>query len=433
MPARHRTILGWTTVSVLLLLGCRPADPNAQAESQTVTVWHWMTDKHEALEALAAQYKQQTGVQVTFDVYAPSDVYNQKVRAASQARRLPDVFGVLAEKHDLASFIKAGLVLDLTPYLEADGAAWRNRFYPAVLGHDQFTDNNEYGINPGYYGIPIDLMTVQMVYNKTLFRKAGLDPESPPKTWSELITQGKALKAAGIPPIISGFGEIWLIDCLASNYAFNILGEKKVIDTYRGKVPYTDPGWIRVLSLFQELAENDLWFPGITNLNNKEAEQMFANERAAIAFNGSWCVNVYTGMNPDLVYGVFPPPPASDAHPMRVWGSAGASLLVNGESPNREKAVAFLKWLTDSAQQSVYATKTRSVPANRACTESVTPVLADFARPIDTATHPSQWPIMEKPAVVETFDKGIQMIMIGEETPEQVAARIQAVKLRDPQ
>ena len=39
---------------------------------------------------------------------------------------------------------------------------------------------------------------------------------------------------------------------------------------------------------------------------------------------------------------------------------------------------------------------------------------------------------MEIPAVVETFDKGIQMIIIGEETPEQVAARIQAVKAKEP-
>ena len=36
--------------------------------------------------------------------------------------------------------------------------------------------------------------------------------------------------------------------------------------------------------------------------------QLFANNRALFAFNGSWCVNVYKGMNPDLEYGAMLPP-----------------------------------------------------------------------------------------------------------------------------
>src|SRR5438552_11546331 len=35
--------------------------------------------------------------------------------------------------------------------------------------------------------------------------------------------------------------------------------------------------------------------PGVVTMINKSAEQTFANGKAAFAFNGSWCVNVYRG------------------------------------------------------------------------------------------------------------------------------------------
>jgi hypothetical protein len=39
--------------------------------------------------------------------------------------------------------------------------------------------------------------------------------------------------------------------------------------------------------------------------------------------------------------------------------------------------------------------------------------------------------VSEFPAVIEAFDKGIQSIIIGEKTPEQVAAEVQRIKERE--
>ena len=403
----------------------------SKATVDTVTIWHWMTDKHPTFLELADRYEKETGVNVKFELYAPSDAYTQKVRAASQANRLPEIYGILAEKHDLASFIKAGYVMNLTEALEANNRAWLDQLFDKAITHTGFTADNEYGVDPGFYGIPIDLMTIQMVYNKDLFSQAGLDPELPPVTFDEFIAAGKALKAAGIQPFVCGFAELWLIDCITSNFAFNIMGEEKVISTFRGEVSYENEDWLRVLGLYQTMAENELFMPGITNFTNKEAEQMFANGRAAMAFNGSWCVNVYTGMNPNLNYGVFPTPRVSQDHPMRLWGSAGASLLVNAKSPNRDQAIAFMRWLTMADQQSYYAKSTNNIPANKACLADIPPVLSKFAVVFDESTHPSKWPIMETAAVIESFNKGIQMIMIGEKTPEDIAREVQEVKARE--
>ncbi len=394
----------------------------------TVVIWHWMTDKQPFFEKVAAEYQQKTGDKVRFELYGPSDAYTQKVQAASQAGTLPDVYGILAENHVVASFVKAGHVLKLDDYYNAEDGKWRNQLYEKAITHNQFVEKNEYGVEPGLYGIPLDLMTIQLIYNKNLFKKAGLDPEQPPKTWPEFITAVKALKAARVEPFVCGFSELWMIDCMSSSMAINIMGEAKMVDTFRGNVPYTDPDWLKLLSLFKELADAGFFMKGITNFSNKEAEQIFANERAAIALNGSWCVNVYNEMNPNLSYGVFSIPRIVETNPLPMWGSAGASLLINARSRHKEEAVFFLKWLTEYEQQIRYSKETKNIPANKAAVRDLSPVLQQFAGAIETSTHPSRWGMMEKPTVIESFDKGIQLIIIGEKTPEEIAKQAQQVK-----
>ena len=69
--------------------------------------------------------------------------------------------------------------------------------------------------------------------------------------------------------------------------------------------------------------------------------------QAAFAFNGSWCVNVYKGMNPNLKYGAMLPPAPDPSHSMRVWGGTGTSFMVNAQSPRKDAAIRFLRWLTE--------------------------------------------------------------------------------------
>jgi len=54
-----------------------------------------MTDREEPFAELAKRYEQQQGLPVRFELYAPSDLYVQKVRAAAQTDGLPDIFGIL--------------------------------------------------------------------------------------------------------------------------------------------------------------------------------------------------------------------------------------------------------------------------------------------------------------------------------------------------
>ncbi|MDD5156011.1 MAG: extracellular solute-binding protein [Candidatus Omnitrophica bacterium] len=415
-------------ISFSFLCGCSADKKSAKP---TVNIWHWMTDRQAAFQELAKRYEAQTGVKINFELYAPSDAYSQKVRAAAQGANLPDIFGILGEKRDFASFIKAGYILDLTPYMEENGSAWKKKFFSKALAVNEFTPGNSYGVKAGTYGVPIDIMTIEMLYNKDLFKQLGLDPTHPPQTFQEFLDIGNKIKAAKMQGMVSGWGEVWMIDCLANNYAFNIMGQDKVLATIKGQVPYTDPDWIKVLTLFKQMQESGLLASGIVTMVNKDAEQAFANGNAVFAFNGSWCVNVYKSMNPNLKYAAMLPPKVSEKHPMRIWGGAGSSFLVNPQSKNKELAVNFLKWLTDNNQQAYLSETTLNLPANKEILGNIPAILSQFADDMDATTHPNTWGISEFPQVIETFDKGIQSIIIGEKTPEQVAVEVQKIKERE--
>jgi raffinose/stachyose/melibiose transport system substrate-binding protein len=136
-------------------------------------------------------------------------------------------------------------------------------------------------------------------------------------------------------------------------------------------------------------------------------------------------------MNPDLDYGVMLVPRISEASPVYIWGGAGSSLLVNDRSVVKAEAIAFLKWLTAQEQQIKLSEKTRNLPSNQKATGNIPEILSDFAKGMEFVTHPNVWPVTEKPKVIERFDKGIQSIIIGEKTPEQLGAELTKLKAEE--
>jgi ABC-type glycerol-3-phosphate transport system substrate-binding protein len=55
------------------------------------------------------------------------------------------------------------------------------------------------------YGIPTEQYTLGLVYNRALFKAAGLDPEKPPTTWDGVRTAAKAIAALGNGTV--GYGD----------------------------------------------------------------------------------------------------------------------------------------------------------------------------------------------------------------------------------
>src|SRR5437867_1168243 len=72
-------------------------------------------------------------------------------------------------------------------------------YLPAVVGYYTDTQGN-------MLSFPFNSSTPVLYYNKDLFKKAGLDPNSPPKTWPEVGAAAAKLQAAGVP---CGFTSEW--------------------------------------------------------------------------------------------------------------------------------------------------------------------------------------------------------------------------------
>jgi len=410
-----------------VLFGCAPS----QEKSDKIIIWHWMADRKEAFAQLAQKYKEQTGVTVEFKLFFPPNIYSQKVIAAARAQNLPDIFGILGEKKTLASFVRAGYILNLDPQLSANGNEWKDSFYPKALATTTFIKNNAYQTPQGIYGIPVDATVMQFVYNKSLFRKSGLNPDLAPKTFDQFIQYAKTIKEkTGVVGFICGWGEGWLLNALATEWAINLMGQDKFLKTIKGKVPYTDSDWIKVFSLFSQLRESGILAPNITAITNKESEDAFARGKVAFSFNGSWSVNVYKQLSPDLDYAFFSLPSVSSKHPLRVWGQAGSSFMVNAKTPNQEKVIAFLKWLTKKTQQKFLIKETNNLPSVKGCEESLPPILQSLLPAFNELACPDLWSQNEDSRVIEVMSSGLQQIVMGLKTPQEVAEEIQKKKVR---
>ena len=105
--------------------------------------------------------------------------------------------------------------------------------------------------------------------------------------------------------------------------------------------------------------------------------------------------------------------------------------MVNAKSPRAQAGVEFLRWLTDEPQQRFLLDTTHNIPANRLASTGLSGPLAQFADDMDAVVHPRLCAVQERPTVVEAFNKGIQSIIIGEETSLQVATGVQQIKQRE--
>ncbi len=115
--------------------------------------------------------------------------------ARLQGGTMTDVF--YAYMTDLGQVLDSGKAMDITQYVSKDTIPTWDSIDAGAKA--VFSDNGK------VYGIPTKNYSMGLVYNKTLFQKAGLDPKNPPKTWSEVREAAKKISALGNG--ISGYSD----------------------------------------------------------------------------------------------------------------------------------------------------------------------------------------------------------------------------------
>lgn len=84
-----------------------------------------------------------------------------------------------------------------------------NSYLPAVTGYYSTSDGK-------LLSLPFNSSTAVVYWNKDDFKKAGLDPNKPPKTWPETFAMAKKLRAGGVK---CGFTTAWVFWTQIANFS----------------------------------------------------------------------------------------------------------------------------------------------------------------------------------------------------------------------
>ena len=90
---------------------------------------------------------------------------------------------------DLQQVLDSGQAMDITEFANKENIATWDSVDPALK--EVFTDSGK------LYAVPVKNYSMGLIYNKVLFQKAGLDVNTPPKTWAEVRDAAKKIAATG--------------------------------------------------------------------------------------------------------------------------------------------------------------------------------------------------------------------------------------------
>lgn len=166
--------------------GCGGSSPGSSEEPDsgvTLTLW-----TRAATESLSKQYAaaynatHKNKVQVT--AY-PNEEYPAKIASAAGARALPDLFA--SDVVFAPQYASQGLWLDITDRFDA--LPMKDKIAPAHVRNGTW--------NKRHYAVPHTIDMSVLLYNKDLFRRAGLDPEKPPATLREFADDARRIDKLG--------------------------------------------------------------------------------------------------------------------------------------------------------------------------------------------------------------------------------------------
>ncbi len=199
---------------------------------------------------------------------------------------------------------------------------------------------------------PFNSSSTVMWINKDAFRKAGLNPDVPPKTWPEVFDAAKKLKAAGYATC--GFSNAWVTwvntEQLSAWHNVPLATKANGLDGFDTVLNFNGPLHVKHLQNLVELQKDKTYdYSGRTNTG----EGRFTSGECPIFLTSSAFFGNVRG-NAKFDFGNAPMPYYPDV-PGAPQNSiiGGASLWVmGGKKPEEYKGVArFLAFLSETDRQ----------------------------------------------------------------------------------
>jgi multiple sugar transport system substrate-binding protein len=288
---------------------------------------------------------------ITVDVtVADWDAYWDKLQTGLAGGAAPDVFamdGPLGPDYQ-----GRDVLLDLTPYIKADGYD---------LG--QLDDNavKDFTTKDGVvFGLPRDLNVIALYYNKDMFDAAGIPYPDDTWTWEKLVEVGKQLtKDTDGDGTIDQWGvytETTDMENAWSSFVWQAGGD--ILTEDGTKSALDRPESAAGIQFLQDLIWKEKVVPDPAIF--AETGDAFEQKVAAMEINGSWLVPTHEAAGINLGIAPLPAGPAGKATSVN---PTGAVIYANTDAP--EASWMLAKYLASpEAQEKIMALKA-SVPVNK--------------------------------------------------------------------
>lgn len=308
-------------------------------------------------------------------VAQPNDQYYQLLRAAAQARRGPDVVMLHGARGDVYELDP--ILVKLDNYIKP----WRHEI-PEDSWKVAATNRD---FKKGIKLIPMTSQGFGFYYNKALFKKAGLDPNNPPKDWDSFLAACEKLKATGIVPITGGLRD-FTTNFMFRALAANIYG-KEVYGLQTGAQGFANnKAFKRAAEMMVELKEKGYFDPNAASIPYfMDAIDMFAAGKGAI-FCGllsdvaNW-KQFSDALGKDNV-GYFPSINFAEAKnkDMQSFQPVGIGYGVTTWSKNKDLAVKYAEFYARGEGAMVFVEETGAFSPNTSLDTKVLgyPVLAEI-------------------------------------------------------
>lgn len=243
---------------------------------------------------------------------------------------------------DMFAMIDEDIVLPWDDFLTAEEMeTWVGGFYASFMRNSQ-TDGKT-------WGIPFQRSTPVLYWNKEAFAAAGLDPETPPATWDEMVEFGKALTLRdasgtvtqwGLRIPSSGFPSWLFTGLVASN------GQDGLANAAGTEVYFNTPEVIGALEYLVSLAnEHEIMAPGILDWG-ATPRAFLDGESAMIWTTTGNLTNIRNNAPFDFGVAMLP------ANVRRGAPTGGGNFYLFGGSSDEKlrAAIDFVKWATAPEQ-----------------------------------------------------------------------------------
>ncbi|MEV5384953.1 extracellular solute-binding protein [Streptomyces sp. NPDC052721] len=331
----------------LTATACGGSDSGKSDGPVTITWWDTSNATNEAptYKALVQQFEAANkDIKVKY-VNVPFDQAQNKFDTAAGAKGAPDV--LRSEVGWTPAFAKKGFFLPLDG---TEALADQGKFEPNLIKQAQYEGKT--------YGVPFVTDTLALVYNKALFKKAGITEA--PKTWDELKADAAKIKDKAK---VDGY---W--GSTQAYYAQTFLyGEgTDTVDAAAKKITVNSPaakkGYGTWLSLFsgKGLHKADATADAYAHI-----QDAFVNGKVAAIIQGPWEItNFYKGsaFKDKSNLGIATVPAGSTGKAGAPTGGHNLSVYAGSDKAHQAAALKFVKFMTSAQSQETIALKNSTLP-----------------------------------------------------------------------